>query len=151
MAPQVDTESAAMIATTDGSTTLQMDRGKTIIANGVVAKIAGLAAREVDGVHDLVSHNIGQTVAGLARAVARQASQDMGVNVEVGQREAAVDIRMITEYGVNIPSVADAVRRNVTHRVESMTGLTIKEVNVVIVDLYFPGEPQEPAPSPRVQ
>jgi uncharacterized alkaline shock family protein YloU len=136
---------------TDGATTLQSDRGRTVIANGVVGKIAGLAAREVDGVHDLVSTSFGQTVQGLARAVARQAGHDLGVNVEVGQREAAIDVRLIADYGVSIPSVAEAVRRNVTHRVETMTGLTVKEVNISVVDLYFPGEPQEPAPTPRVQ
>src|SRR5205823_1086829 len=110
--------------------------------NGVVAKIAGLAAREVEGVHDLVSHNLGQTFTGLARAAARQVSHDLGVNVEVGQREAAVDVRLIAEYGVSIPAVAEGVRRNVTDRVETMTGLVVKEVNVTVTDLYFPGEPE---------
>jgi len=151
MASPIDTQETQLVSANDGATTLQAERGRTTIANGVVAKIAGLAAREVEGVHDLVSTSLGQTVAGIARAVTRTGGQDHGVSVEVGQREAAVDLRLIAEYGVNIPSVADEVRRNVTHRVESMTGLTVKEVNISVVDLYFPGETQEAAPAPRVQ
>lgn len=144
-------ENTALVSSADGATTLQGERGRTLIANGVVSKIAALAAREVDGVHDLVSTSLGQTVAGLARAVTRQSSRDMGVSVEVGEREAAVDVRLTAEYGVNIPGVAEAVRRNVVNRVEAMTGLVVKEVNVSVVDLYFPGEPEETAPAPRVQ
>ena len=151
MAAPVETENTALVSTPDGATTLQGDRGRTVIANGVVAKVAALAAREIDGVHDLVSTSLGQTVAGLARAVARQSSRDLGVSVEVGQREAAVDVRLICDYGVNIPGVADAVRRNVVDRVEGLTGLVVKEVNISVVDLYFPGEPEETAPAPRVQ
>jgi uncharacterized alkaline shock family protein YloU len=151
MATPVETDNTALMNANDGSTTLQTDRGRVVIANGVVAKIAGLAAREIEGVHDLVSTSLGQTVAGFARAVTRQGSHDMGVAVEVGQREAAVDLRLIADYGVSIPAVADAVRRNVTERVEGMTGLHVKEVNISVVDLYFPGEPEVTAPAPRVQ
>jgi uncharacterized alkaline shock family protein YloU len=125
-------------------TTLQHDKGKTIISDGVVAKIAGLAAREVEGVHSLVATGLGQTVAGLARAVTRQQSQDRGILVEVGEREAAVDVKLSADYGVNLPAIAAAVRNNVIARVEGMTGLIVKEVNVAIIDLYFPGEEPEP-------
>ena len=127
-------------------TTLQSEKGKTIISDGVVAKIAGLAAKEVEGVHSLVAHHIGQTVVGLARAVARQVNREGGILVEVGEREAAVDVRISADYGVNIPAVAAAVRNNVINRVESMTGLLVKEVNVAVVDLYFVEEsPSEPS------
>jgi uncharacterized alkaline shock family protein YloU len=76
---------------------------------------------------------------------------DIGVSVEVGQREAAVDVRLIADYGVNVPGVADAVRRNIIQRVEGLTGLAVKEVNVSVVDLYFPEEAEDTAPAPRVQ
>jgi uncharacterized alkaline shock family protein YloU len=138
------TERAAAPIVNEHVTTLQQDKGKTIISDGVVAKIAGLAAREVEGVHALVATGLGQTVAGLARAVARQQSQDRGILVEVGEREAAVDVRLSADYGVNLPAVAAAVRNNVIARVEGMTGLIVKEVNVAIIDLYFPGEEPEP-------
>lgn len=127
---------------TEHVTTLISDKGKTIISDSVVAKIAGLAAREVEGVHSLVAHGVGQAVVGLARAISRQANRDSGILVEVGEREAAVDIRLSADYGVNIPAVAAAVRNNVINRVESMTGLIVKEVNVAVVDLYFPEDTQ---------
>lgn len=139
---EAGTDSTQIIA--EHVTTLVQDKGKTTIADSVVAKIAGLAAREVEGVYQLVSGTIlGQAVVGLARAVTRRENRDNGIQVEVGEREAAVDVRLCAEYGVNLPAVAAAVRNNVVHRVESMTGLVVKEVNVFIVDLYFPEETQE--------
>ncbi len=144
------TSEIAGVAAGEHVTTLQSDKGKTIIADSVVAKIAGLAAREVEGVHALISTGLGQAVVGLARAVTRQQSRDTGIIVEVGEREAAVDVRITADYGVNLPAVSAAVRNNIISRVESMTGLIVKEVNVAVVDLYFPGE--EPAPiSKRVE
>ena len=140
----------AMPVATEHVTTLQSEKGQTKISDGVVAKIAGLAAREVEGVHSLLNRGLQQTVVGLARAVARQQNRDAGVLVEVGEKEAAVDVFICAEYGVNIPAVAAAVRNNVVNRVETMTGLIVKEVNVEILDLYFPTEEVE-APVRRVE
>lgn len=137
-------------AALEPATTLEGDKGKTIISDSVVAKIAGIAAREVEGVHSLVSTGLGQAVVGLARTVARQQSRDTGILVEVGEREAVVDVRLCAEYGVSIPAVAAAVRANVINRVESMTGLTVKAVNVAVVDLNFPSAEPE-APTRRVE
>jgi uncharacterized alkaline shock family protein YloU len=105
-----------------------------------VAKIAGAAAREVDGVHELVPLGAGAAIAGLAGRLARTDQRTSGVSVEVGQREAAVDLNMTVDYGVSIPQVADAVRQNIMDRVRSMTGLAVKEVNINAADLYFPEE-----------
>jgi len=60
------------------------------------------------------------------------------VNVVVGEIEAAVDLGMSVDYGENIPQVADAVRNNVIGRIQAMTGLIVKEVNIDVTDLYFP-------------
>jgi uncharacterized alkaline shock family protein YloU len=117
--------------------------GRTVIAEGVVAKIAGVAAREVEGVHDLVPLGAGAALAGIAGRLARTDQRSSGVNVEVGQREAAVDLNMTVEYGVSIPQVAEAVRQNVMDRIRAMTGLTVKEVNINASDLYFPEEQQQ--------
>ena len=122
------------------ATELVTAQGKTTIADVVVSKIAGLAAREVPGVHDLVAQGMGAAVTGLAQRVTRADSRSTGVNVEVGEREAAVDLRLRVEYGVSIPELAVAVRGNVMARLQSMTGLSVKEVNIDVVDLYFPEE-----------
>ncbi len=122
---------------------LDSGHGKTVIAQGVVAKIAGVAAREIGGVHDLVPLGAGATIAGLAGRLTRADQRSSGVSVEVGQREAAVDLNMTVDYGVNIPQLAEAVRQNITDRIRSMTGLVVKEVNINAEDLYFPEEQQQ--------
>src|SRR6266700_8283200 len=96
-------------------------KGRTTIANGVVAKIVGIAAREIDGVKDVVGTGAGATITGLAARVTRGDTRAQGVSVEVGEREAAASISIVVHYGVSIPTVAEAVRRNIIDRVEAMT------------------------------
>lgn len=126
---------------------LETDLGKTVISDSVVAKIVAAAAREIDGVHDLVPMGAGATIAGFAGRLTRSDQRTTGVSVEVGQREAAVDLNMTVDYGINIPQVADAVRQNIVERVRGMTGLIVKEVNINAADLYFAQESE----APRVQ
>lgn len=124
------------------SAPLQTEKGTTTIANSVVAKIAGLAAREVDGVHDLKSADAGGTMSDIATRVTGGDERGSGVKVEVGEREAAIDLGMTVQYEVNIPRVAEAVRQNIMQRVQSMTGLTVTEVNITVSDLFFPEDEQ---------
>jgi len=127
----------------------KVTKGKTTIANGVVAKIVGIAAREIDGVKDVVGTGAGATISGLATRVTRGDTRSQGVNVEVGEREAAASINIIAYYGVSIPQLADAIRRNIIDRVESMTGLSVVAVDIAVVDLYFEEDEKEEA-EPRV-
>ena len=120
-------------------------KGKTRISNGVVAKIAGIAAREVEGVHELSASGL----TNLTSRITRSDTRAVGVSVEVGEREAAVDLATIMDYGVSIPQVAEAVRRNVMDRINTMTGLIVKEVNIDVSDLYFAED--ETSGQPRVQ
>ncbi len=137
-----------------GSSELVTKEGKTSIANEVVTKIVALATKEIAGVHGMGALGFGDTITGLAqRAVIKNAQSTQGVNVEVGEREVAVDIKVIVEYGVSIPQIATAIRRNIASRVNTMTGLTVKEVNVDVTGLHFLEETKEPAPArpePRV-
>jgi uncharacterized alkaline shock family protein YloU len=134
---------------------LPSEHGRTTIADGVVAKIAMIAAREVPGVHELVGQGAGDMFAGFTQRVTGGTSLTPGVNVEVGEREAAVDLRMTVDYGVSIAQVAEAVRRNVINRVQGMAGLIVKEVNIDVTDLYFPegslpqSQPPGGAPAPE--
>ncbi len=130
------------------ATELVTEQGKTTIADVVVSRIAGIAAREVPGVHELVTQGMGGAVTGLAQRVTRADTRSQGVNVEVGVREAAIDLRLTVEYGVSIPQVAEAVRRNIMNRLESMTGLIVKEVNIDVTDLYFP---EDEAPTQQTE
>ena len=110
--------------------------GRTTIADLVVAKIAGRATREVSGVHEIVTQGVGSAISGLAQRVTGGERSAQGVNVDVGEHEAAVDLRIVVDYGASIPQVAESIRRNVSSRVKSMTGLTVKEVNINVVDLF---------------
>ncbi len=134
------------------ATELVTEQGKTTIADMVVSKIAGIAAREVPGVHELVAQGVGSAVTGLAQRMTGADTRSQGVNVEVGEREAAIDLRLTVDYGVSIPQVAEAVRRNIMSRLEAMTGLIVKEVNIDVTDLYFPEEEaQTQQIQPRVE
>ena len=124
-------------------------KGKTTIANSVVAKIVGIAAREIDGVKDVVGTGAGATISGLATRVTRGDTRSQGVSVEVGEREAAASINIIAYYGVSIPQLADAIRRNIIDRVESMTGLSVVAVDIAVIDLYFEEDEKEEE-EPRV-
>jgi len=134
-----------------GGHSLVTAQGKTSIADSVVSKIAGVAAREVSGVHEMGR--------GTARAFgtlkeklpvgSSGPSVTQGVSVEVGERQAAVDIDLVVEYGVSIPDVSQAVRNNVIQRIERMTGLEVTEVNITVDDVYL-GDDSAPEP-PRVQ
>jgi uncharacterized alkaline shock family protein YloU len=137
----------------EGSVTVLTDsktsKGKTTIANGVVAKIVGIAAREIEGVKDVIGTGAGATISGLATRVTRSDTRARGVSVEVGEREAAASINIIAYYGVSIPQLADAIRRNVIDRVESMTGLSVVAVDIAVNDLYFEEDEKEEE-EPRV-
>ena len=131
-----------------GSRELSSQKGQTTIADAVVTKVAGLAAREVPGVHDL-GGGTARAVGSVTQRVGLGDQRTQGVSVDVGQREAAVDLTLVIEYGESIPQVADAVREQVIKRVEGITGLSVTEVNVSVNDLYFPGD-EEPEEESRV-
>jgi len=131
-----------------GRDPLDSERGSTTIADAVVTKVAGIAAREVGGVQDL-GGGAARTIGNVTQRVGIGDERTQGVSVEVGEREAAVDLTIVIEYGESIPRVAEAVRANVIKRVEGITGLSVTEVNVSVNDLYFPGDDQ-PTEEPRV-
>jgi uncharacterized alkaline shock family protein YloU len=135
-----------------GPSPLLSDSGKTAIADSVVAKIAGIATREISGVHAMgtgTARTIGAIRDRLPVSTGPR-GVTQGVNVEVGERQAAIDLDIVVEYGVPIVDVANSVRDNVTSRVERMTGLEVTEVNVTVDDIYLETE-EEPASPDRVQ
>ncbi|MBX4149653.1 alkaline-shock protein [Paenibacillus sp. LC231] len=108
------------------------DIGEIQIAPEVIEVIAGLATVEVRGVAGMS----GGFAGGIAELLGRK-NLSKGVKVEVGQREAAVDVSVIVEYGHRLPEVAGEIQRNVKRSIENMTGLTVIEVNVHIHDVHF--------------
>ncbi|PZT69027.1 Asp23/Gls24 family envelope stress response protein [Streptomyces sp. SW4] len=118
-------------------------RGRTTIADSVVEKIAGMAAREVPGVHALGA-GMARTVGAVRdRVPGGRPSVTRGVKVEVGERQAAVDLDLVVEYGLSVVDVAGDVRTNVVTALERMTGLEVVEVNIAVRDVHLPDEPDE--------
>ncbi|EFL06524.1 alkaline shock protein [Streptomyces sp. AA4] len=121
--------------------------GRTTISSLVVQKIAVLSTREVAGVHALgggVSRAIGAI---RDRIPGSGATSTAGVSVEVGEKQAAIDLDVVVEYGARIAEVARDVRRNVITAVEQITGLEVIEVNIAVNDVHLPGEEDEPESS----
>lgn len=146
----VPATSSSLAKTTSNQEPLQTAQGRTSIANGVVQKIAGLAAREVSGVHALGGGAARALGSLRERIPGAQQSASQGVSVEVGETQAAVDLDLVTEYGISISDVARAVRRNVISAVEGMTGLEVTEVNISVNDVHLPSD-DDSQPEARVQ
>ena len=122
---------------------LKTERGSTTIQDGVVSKVAGIAAQEVDGIR--MGGGASQAVGSIMSAVpgVGGASQSQGVSVEVGEVEAAVNLTITVEYGRSIHQIAEAVRNNVIRRVENLVGLRVTEVNIAVNDIFFPQQEQQ--------
>lgn len=134
---------------------LVTEQGRTTIADTVVAKIAGIAAREVPGVHALGGGTARAVGAIRERIPGGRTNQGVGVAVEVGERQAAVDLQLVAEYGVSIADLAQGIRRNVIASIEGMTSLQVTEVNIEVQDVYLESDGQDQDQSqqsePRVQ
>jgi uncharacterized alkaline shock family protein YloU len=122
---------------------LKTERGNTTVQDGVVSKVAGIAAQEVEGIR--MGGSTSQTVGSIMSAVpgVGGGSQSQGVSVEVGEVEAAVDLTVTVEYGRTIHQLAEAVRSNVIRRVENLVGLRVTEVNIAVSDIFFPQQEQQ--------
>ncbi len=122
--------------------------GSVTFASDVIAVIAGIAAMEVPGVAGMS----GGIVGGIAEILGRK-NLTKGVKVEVGSEQTAVDLTMIFDYGISIPSVCRKVQENVKRAIETMAGLQVVEVNIHVVGVKIEKEAPapEPAPEPRVK
>lgn len=101
--------------------------GDVVIANEVLAIIAGIAATEVEGVHSMDGGWSGQFISKLGiKDLAR------GVKVQVREGEVKVDLSLNMEYGYAIPKVSDLVQDKVSASINNMTGLIVSEVNIRI-------------------
>jgi uncharacterized alkaline shock family protein YloU len=135
------------VSTTDSQYTdqspLHSDLGTTIIQDAVVTAIVGIAAQEVDGVY--TSHggtrlpgDTSPTVGEFVDNLTGGGSRTRGLSVEVGERQAAVDLTVNVLYGRSIPQVTGAVRERVIERVQALTGLEVTQVNITVNDVSLP-------------
>lgn len=117
----------------------ETSQGSTSIAANVVQKVAGIATREISGVYAM-GGGMSRAFGAIKERIpgSSTASSTSGVQVEVGEKQAAVDLDIIVEYGVSIVELARAVRRNVITAIEAMTGLEVTEVNIAVNDIHLP-------------
>lgn len=115
--------------------------GQITVAQGVVQKIAGIACREVTGVHAMgggASRAFGAIKERIPGSSGPNVAQ--GVGVEVGETQAAIDLDIVVEYGVSIADLGQSIQTNVKNSVERMTGLEVVEVNITVGDVYLPSD-----------
>ncbi len=101
------------------------------ISNEAVATYAGIAVSEVSGVYGMAGG-----FAGLTEALSGKKNLAKGIKVDVGEKEAKIDVNIIVEYGARIPEVAFEIQSRVKKSVENMTGLKVLEVNVHVQGVH---------------
>jgi uncharacterized alkaline shock family protein YloU len=114
--------------------------GTVSIDESVVATIAGYAVRDVEGVHSL----------GKSRLLSFGESASRGVDAEVGQTQAALDLDVVVEFGHDIKKVSRTLRQLIAAQVEKMAGREVVEVNIHVIDVKLPEETPK-KPESRVQ
>ena len=121
---------------------LETQYGTTTIDDVVVSKIAGIAAREVSGV-DSLGGGGARMIGNIRESFGASEDVRQGVDVEVAEGSARIEIAITAEYGVAIHELAEAIRRNIMNAVERMTGLSVERVNVVVHDVKLPKDESE--------
>ncbi len=152
MTQSSSSKTVAGSSTPEGSASpdrLNTEDGKISVAQNVVQKIAGMACREISGVHRMGT-STGRAFGALRERIPGSSGPNVaqGVGVEVGETQAAIDLDVVVEYGVSIADLGKSIQRNVKQSVERMTGLEVVEVNVNVDDVYLPSDDeQQDAPS----
>ncbi|MBN9213063.1 MAG: alkaline-shock protein [Microbacterium sp. 71-36] len=122
--------------------------GKTVIVDPVVAKVAGIAAASVPGVHAL-GGGAARVIGNIRQAVGAK-DHAQGVSVEVGETEVAADIDIQVDYPEQLQRVASNVRAAVHQAITELVGMKVAEINVTVVDVYIPSDDDEEPQETRV-
>ncbi|RRD45730.1 Asp23/Gls24 family envelope stress response protein [Tessaracoccus sp. OH4464_COT-324] len=125
-----------MTATENTSQTPEL--GQTIIEDAVIAKVAGIAARETPGVHAL-GGGVARALGAIREAVTG-AGQAQGISVKADDGQVSVDVVLVTEYPTPLQEVADGVRQAIINAIETIVGMTVTEVNVTVNDVHLPSD-----------
>ncbi len=123
--------------------------GKTTIEDAVVAKIAGIAAREVSGVYALGGG--AARVVGAIRDALNSTDLSQGISVQVGETQVAVDVTIVAEYPVSLQQVAAEVRSAIHRAMTELVGMEVVEVNVTVNDVHLPDDDADQAQEVRVR
>jgi len=129
---------ATTTTTSPAVTVDQSSTGSTVIVDSVIAKVAGIATREVAGVFALGGG--AARALGAIRDAINSTDLTQGISVEVGETQVAVDITLVAEYPMPLQTVADNVRTAVYAAIENLVGMQVTEVNVTITDVHIPSD-----------
>ncbi|MCS5715684.1 Asp23/Gls24 family envelope stress response protein [Herbiconiux sp. CPCC 205716] len=138
-----------MTDTTTAKHSTTASKGTNTVADGVVEKVAGIAAREVYGVHDL-GGGAARAIGAIRNAINAQ-DRGQGVKVEVGERQVAADITVVAEYPVELQKLADEIRASVSRAITTVVGMEVAEVNVTVSDVHIPSDDEGDDAESRVQ
>jgi len=115
--------------------------GATVIVDSVIAKVAGIAAREVPGVYALGGG--AARALGAIRDAMNNTDLTQGISVEVGETQVAVEITIVVEYPLPLQVVADDVRAAIYDAITNLVGMEVAEVKVTITDVHIPSQDDE--------
>jgi uncharacterized alkaline shock family protein YloU len=106
---------------------IKNELGSIAISNEVIARMAGLTAMECYGVVGMAAKSIRDGLVHLLKIE----SLTKGVRVTVHEEgDMTIHLHIIVEYGTNITAIANTLIDNVKYKLESATGLTVREVNI---------------------
>jgi uncharacterized alkaline shock family protein YloU len=143
-ASRVDKAPTPVTTTTSTNVVSTPAAGRTVIADAVVSKVAGIAARDVPGVFALGGG--AARAFGAIRDVIGSTDLTQGVRVEVGETQVAADVTIVVEYPTPMHAVAEQVRAAVAEAIEQLIGMDVAEVNVAINDVHIPGDDDDDQP-----
>jgi uncharacterized alkaline shock family protein YloU len=112
--------------------------GDPVVTDGVVAKVAGLAVRDIPGVHALGGG--AARVIGQLRDRIGQTDLTQGISVEAQDAGVAFQVTLVAEYGVPLQDVAADVRAAIVDAVTELVGKPVTRVDVTVADIVMPGE-----------
>jgi uncharacterized alkaline shock family protein YloU len=136
--PDTATTLPANAGSVSDAATDRVGEGVTTIKDGVIAKVAGLAVREIPGVHAMGSVPT-RAIGAIVDAISNT-DVNPGISIELGDDGVTVQIVLVAEYPVPLTALADQVRATVTRAIEGLVGMSVIAVNVTITDIYVAEE-----------
>lgn len=119
--------------------------GTTTIERDVVAKVAGIAARDVEGVHAL--GGAARRAIGVVRDAMNNTDLSQGISITITDDTVSVDATLSAEYPIGLQKVAADVRSAVVLAVETIVGMEVTAVNVTINDIFTPDHATDAEPT----
>ncbi|HFI0626727.1 TPA: Asp23/Gls24 family envelope stress response protein [Streptococcus suis] len=106
-------------------------KGTVTYADQVIERMIGHALQHVPGLLSIS----GGFFTGIKNKLINSSDVREGINVEVGSKQVATDLKIVVEYGKDIPEIVETMKSIIGTEVKKMTHLEVVEVNVEVVDI----------------